>query len=209
MYRAYPYLDISSRVLFTAGTRVLSSESQQSNEDVEALVTLFVDTAQDDDTSGNHIDKKAVLLEIYKHPDWLKHDKTESTLPSNATADSLQVPWVPSAMNQSINIGRFDAGQNQIGYVFDVSWMKTIQFPAPAPGVTYKEFNMSIPQLSGDSVTYSVSAIAAPDGNQTSTVPWTFGSCPLIIPDHSFEGELRYFPLSNHSNTCGILSSGC
>ena len=147
----------------------------------EARKTSDADAQEDTSVHafGNyHFENHAVLLKIQEHPDWLKYNKTDLTLLPNGSTDSFGMPWVPSPMDEPIEIGRFEPGHNHIGDVFDVSWMNTTNpllypgSPAPAP---FEEIEIS-PQLS------------TPIGN-ASIVPWTFGSCPLIIPDQSFEGE--------------------
>ena len=146
----------------------------------EARKTSDADAQEDTSVHafGNyHFENHAVLLKIQEHPDWLKYNKTDLTLLPNGSTDSFGMPWVPSSMDEPIEIGRFEPGHNHIGDVFDVSWMNTTNplfypgSPAPAP---LEEIEIS-PQLS------------TPIGN-ASIVPWTFGSCPLIIPDQSFEG---------------------
>ena len=129
----------------------------------------------------DHYEDKSALLQIYDHPDWLRYNKT---LLSNATIDSLGVPWLPSSLDEPIEIGRLKNGNNRIGDIFDVSWRKPVPAVlAPSPG-----YDNTLYSLSEAGETFVQDKVDL--SNETnSSVAWTFGSCPLIIPDHSFEGE--------------------
>ena len=94
--------------------------------------------------------------------------------------NSLSSSWVSSGMMESIKIGKGD--KPVMGDIFQADWMS-------------ENASHTLPTLSISSLALTQAPAPAPASVATdnaTAVAWTFGHCPLIIPDQSFEGTFTH-----------------
>ena len=129
------------------------------------------------------------LNDVMSSPNQLYYDNYHSTVDRKTMPNqdpvqyeqqvdnSLSSSWVSSEMMESIKIGKGD--KPVMGDIFQADWMS-------------ENASHTLPTLSISSLAPTQAFAPAPASVATdnaTAIAWTFGHCPLIIPDQSFEGS--------------------